>query len=65
MAAASSLPPRKQLAGDLNVPLEDLKQYDNREPIADLKRLMDIPFALLVGFVASLTPDAVFSAPRP
>jgi transcriptional regulator with XRE-family HTH domain len=25
----------------LNVPLDDLKKYDNREPIADLKRLMD------------------------
>jgi transcriptional regulator with XRE-family HTH domain len=30
-----------KLAAALNVPLEDLKQYDNREPIADLKRLMD------------------------
>src|SRR5271166_4730871 len=30
-----------KLAGALNVPLEDLKQHDNREPIADLKRLMD------------------------
>jgi transcriptional regulator with XRE-family HTH domain len=30
-----------KLAGALNVPLEDVKQYDNREPIADLKRLMD------------------------
>jgi hypothetical protein len=30
-----------KLARALNVPLEDLKQYDNREPIADLKRLMD------------------------
>ena len=30
-----------KLAGVLNVPLEDLRQYDNREPIADLKRLMD------------------------
>ena len=30
-----------KLATALNVPLEDLKQYDNREPIADLKRLMD------------------------
>jgi transcriptional regulator with XRE-family HTH domain len=30
-----------KLAGALNVSLEDLKQYDNREPIADLKRLMD------------------------
>jgi transcriptional regulator with XRE-family HTH domain len=30
-----------KLAGALNVPVEDLKQYDNREPIADLKRLMD------------------------
>ena len=28
-------------ASALNVSLEDLKQYDNREPIADLKRLMD------------------------
>src|SRR6266403_5798282 len=30
-----------KLARALNVPLEDLKKYDNREPIADLKRLMD------------------------
>src|SRR5215472_11108447 len=30
-----------KLAGALNVSLEDLKQYDNRGPIADLKRLMD------------------------
>jgi transcriptional regulator with XRE-family HTH domain len=30
-----------KLAGALNVSLEDLKKYDNREPIADLKRLMD------------------------
>ena len=31
----------EKLARALNVPLEDLKQYDNRELIADLKRLMD------------------------
>jgi transcriptional regulator with XRE-family HTH domain len=30
-----------KLASALNVPLEDLKKYDNRAPIADLKRLMD------------------------
>ena len=30
-----------KLAGALNVSLEELKQYDNRGPIADLKRLMD------------------------
>ena len=30
-----------KLAAALNVPLADLKQYDNRGPIADLKRLMD------------------------
>jgi transcriptional regulator with XRE-family HTH domain len=30
-----------ELAGTLNVSLEDLEQYDNRGPIADLKRLMD------------------------
>ena len=30
-----------KLAKALNVSLEDLKQYDNREPIADLKRLID------------------------
>jgi transcriptional regulator with XRE-family HTH domain len=30
-----------KLAAALNVPLEYLKQYDNRAPIADLKRLMD------------------------
>ena len=31
----------KKLARALNVPVEELKQYDNREPIADLRRLMD------------------------
>jgi transcriptional regulator with XRE-family HTH domain len=30
-----------KLARALNVTLEHLKKYDNREPIADLKRLMD------------------------
>ena len=30
-----------RLASALNISLEDLKQYDNRGPIADLKRLMD------------------------
>ena len=30
-----------KVAKALNTSLEDLKQYDNREPIADLKRLMD------------------------
>jgi transcriptional regulator with XRE-family HTH domain len=30
-----------KLARALNVSLEHLKQYDNREPIADLKRLID------------------------
>jgi transcriptional regulator with XRE-family HTH domain len=30
-----------KLARALNVSLPDLKKYDNREPIADLKRLMD------------------------
>ena len=30
-----------KLARALNVSLEHLKQYDNREPIADLKRLVD------------------------
>jgi transcriptional regulator with XRE-family HTH domain len=30
-----------KLAKALNVKLEELKQYDNRGPIADLKRLMD------------------------
>ena len=30
-----------KLATALDVSLEDLKRYDNREPIADLKRLMD------------------------
>jgi len=30
-----------KLAAALSAPLEDLRQYDNREPIADLKRLMD------------------------
>jgi transcriptional regulator with XRE-family HTH domain len=30
-----------KLARALNVSREHLKQYDNREPIADLKRLMD------------------------
>jgi transcriptional regulator with XRE-family HTH domain len=31
----------EKLARALNVSLQELKQYDNREPIADLKRLMD------------------------
>ena len=31
----------KKLARALDVSLEDLKQYDNLEPIADLRRLMD------------------------
>ena len=31
----------EKLASALNVPLDDLQQYDNRGPIADLKRLMD------------------------
>ena len=30
-----------KLVSALNVSLEHLKQYDNREPMADLKRLMD------------------------
>jgi len=30
-----------KLASALNVSQQDLKKYDNREPIADLKRLMD------------------------
>src|ERR1700757_2692500 len=30
-----------KLASALRVPLEDLQKYDNRAPIADLKRLMD------------------------
>jgi hypothetical protein len=30
-----------KLASALNVPLEDLQQYDDRGPIADLKRPMD------------------------
>jgi transcriptional regulator with XRE-family HTH domain len=30
-----------KLAGALNESLEELKKYDNRAPIADLKRLMD------------------------
>ena len=39
-----------KLAAALNVPLEDLKQYDNRGPIADLKRLMDSDPKLGVAF---------------
>jgi transcriptional regulator with XRE-family HTH domain len=31
----------EKLAAALNVSLTELKKYDNREPIADLKRLMD------------------------
>ena len=31
----------EKLAAALNVSLGELKKYDNREPIADLKRLMD------------------------
>ena len=30
-----------KLAAALNTPVDELKQYDTREPIADLKRLMD------------------------
>jgi transcriptional regulator with XRE-family HTH domain len=30
-----------KLAGALSVSLDDLRQYDTREPIVDLKRLMD------------------------
>jgi hypothetical protein len=30
-----------KLAGALNASLEDLKQYDNRKPIADPKRLIN------------------------
>jgi transcriptional regulator with XRE-family HTH domain len=30
-----------KLAAALNIPVDELKQYDTREPIADLKRLMD------------------------
>ena len=39
-----------KLAAALKVPLEDLKQYDNRGPIADLKRLMDSDPKLGVAF---------------
>jgi transcriptional regulator with XRE-family HTH domain len=39
-----------KLAAALNVQLEDLKQYDNRAPIADLKRLMDSDPKLGVAF---------------
>ena len=40
--APASPPPAQhaKLAKALNVSPEDLKHYDNREPIADLKRLM-------------------------
>jgi transcriptional regulator with XRE-family HTH domain len=40
----------EKLAAALNVPLEDLKKYDNRAPIADLKRLMDSDPKLGVAF---------------
>ena len=39
-----------KLAAALNVPVQDLKQYDNRAPIADLKRLMDSDPKLGVAF---------------
>src|ERR1700741_1996763 len=39
-----------KLAASLNVPLVALKQYDNRGPIADLKRLMDSDPKLGVAF---------------
>jgi transcriptional regulator with XRE-family HTH domain len=40
----------EKLAAALNVPLEDLKKYDNRAPIADLKRLIDSDPKLGVAF---------------
>jgi transcriptional regulator with XRE-family HTH domain len=39
-----------KLAAVLNVPLEDLKKYDNRAPIADPKRLKDSDPKLGVAF---------------
>ena len=39
-----------KLAAALNVPVEDLKQYDNRAPIVDLKRLMDSDPKLSLAF---------------
>jgi transcriptional regulator with XRE-family HTH domain len=41
-----------KLASALNVPLEDLKQHDNREPIADLKRLMDSDLERSIAVIA-------------
>ena len=43
-----------KLAAALNVPLEDLTQYDNRAPIADLKRLMDSDPKLGLAFRTAL-----------
>ena len=43
-----------KLATALNVQLEDLKQYDNRAPIADLKRLMDSDPKLGLAFRTAL-----------
>ena len=43
-----------KLAAALNVPVEDLKQYDNRAPVADLKRLMDSDPKLGLAFRTAL-----------
>ena len=43
-----------KLTAALNVPLEDLKQYDNRAPVADLKRLMDSDPKLGLAFRTAL-----------
>jgi len=48
-----------KLAGALKASLEELKQYDNREPIADLKRLMDSDPKL--GFAFQTTVEKVKS----
>ena len=58
-SADLSLRELAKLAGALNVSLEDLKQYDNREPIADLKRLMDLNPKL--GFAFRTTVEKVKS----
>src|SRR5260370_2842630 len=39
-----------RLAGALNVPLEDLKQYDTRAALSDLKRLVDSDPKLSLSF---------------
>lgn len=61
-----------KLATFLRAPLEELKRYDVREPVADMKRLMEqnpklgFAFRTVVEDVKSgkLTPEDLLKAPR-